>query len=107
MPLTFHPHTGTYLICDFHGCIEPEINKKRPVIIIPRVPARPNLCMVVPTSTTEPDRLQPFHVRLSRNYHPGQPDDIAVWAKCDLITNVSCARLDRFKVGFRQYYAPR
>lgn len=65
------------------------------------------LCMVVPTSTTAPDHPQLFHVRLSRNYHPNEPDDLAVWAKCDLITNVSCARLDRFKVGFRQYHAPR
>jgi uncharacterized protein YifN (PemK superfamily) len=102
--IAFHPHTGTYLMCDFHGCVEPEINKKRPVIVVTRVPYRSQrLCVVVPTSTTEPAHPQPYHVRLSRNYHPNEPDDMAVWAKCDLITNVSYARLDRFKVGFRKY----
>jgi mRNA interferase MazF len=106
--LSFHPHAGTYLMCDFHGCVEPEINKRRPVIVVtPRLLFRDRLCMVVPTSTTEPNRLQPYHVRLSRNYHPKEDDEIAVWAKCDLITNVSCARLDRFKVGHRKYLAPR
>jgi len=63
--------------------------------------------MVVPTSTTEPKHLQPYHVRLSRNYHPNEPDDLPVWAKCDLITNVSLVRLDRFRLPRRRYEAPR
>lgn len=94
-------------MCDFRGNIVPEIIKKRPVIVItPRLPHRNGLCMVVPTSTTPPDHPQPFHVRLSRNYVPGEPEDTPVWAKCDLITNVSMARLDRFKAGHRKYVAP-
>jgi mRNA interferase MazF len=105
--LAFHPHAGTYLMCDFHGCIEPEINKRRPVIVVTRVQFRSGLCMVVPTSTTEPKHLQPYHVRLSRNYHPNESDDLPVWAKCDLITNVSLARLDRFRLPGRRYETPR
>jgi len=107
MPLTFHPHAGTLVMCDFRGSIPPEIIKIRPVIIVtPRLPNRGSLCMIIPTSTTPPDHPQPYHVRLSRNYHPNEADDVPVWAKCDLITNVSCERLDRFKIGFRKYVAP-
>lgn len=105
--ITFHPHAGTVLICNFHGCVMPEINKRRPVIVVtPRLRYRDGLVMVVPTSTTEPKHLQPYHVRLARNPHPNEPEERLVWAKCDLITNVSMARLDRFKVGYRKYYAP-
>ena len=106
--LQFHPHAGTVLICDFRGNIKPEIVKKRPVIVVtPRLPYRSHLCAVVPTSTTPPDHPQPYHVRLSKNYHPNEQDDWPVWAKCDLLANVSLARLDRFKVGLRKYHAPR
>ncbi len=106
--LGFHPHAGTVLFCDFRGNVMPEIVKRRPVIVVtPRLPYRSGLCTVVPTSTTPPDHPQPYHVRLSKNYHPGEPDDLAVWAKCDLLTNVSLARLDRFRVGVRKYYAPQ
>jgi uncharacterized protein YifN (PemK superfamily) len=105
--LAFHPRAGTLLICDFHGMIEPEINKKRPVIVVtPRLPYRDKLAMIVPTSTTAPLHPQPFQVRLSRNYHPNEDGNIAVWAKCDLVCSVSLARLDRFKIAPRQYAAP-
>lgn len=106
--LRFHPHAGTLLMCDFRGCVPPEINKRRPVIVItPRLPNRDGLCMVVPTSTTAPRDQQPYHVPLSRNYVPGGDASVTVWAKCDLITNVSMARLDRFKVGLRRFETPR
>ena len=94
-------------MCDFRGFIEPEINKRRPVIVVtPRLPHRDRLAMVVPTSTTPPKYPQPFQVRLSRNYHPNEDTAVAVWAKCDLITSVSFVRLDRFKISARQYLAP-
>ena len=106
--LEHHPHAGQVLICDFRGNIEPEINKRRPVVVVtPRLPHRSHLCMVVPLSTAAPDYPQPFHVRLSANPHPNEPDDLPVWAKCDLITNVSLKRLDRFRVGQRRYYTPQ
>ena len=94
-------------MCDFRGMIEPEICKKRPVIVVtPRLAFRDKLAMIVPTSTTEPKHPQEFQVRLSKNYHPNEPDDLPVWAKCDLVCSVSFARLDRFKAGMRSYVAP-
>lgn len=106
--LRFHPHAGTILICDFRGMVTPEITKKRPVIVVtPRLAHRDGLAMVVPLSTTAPNHPQPFHVRLTRNYHPNEPVGLPVWAKCDLICSVSFARLDRFEVGKRKFEAPR
>jgi mRNA interferase MazF len=105
--LKFHPHAGTMLMCNFKGMLAPEITKRRPVIVVtPRLAFRDGLAMVVPTSTTPPRHLQPFQVRLSRNYHPGEPDDLPIWAKCDLICSVSFERLDRFHIDNRKYFAP-
>lgn len=106
--LQFHPHAGTLLMCDFRGNVAPEIVKRRPVIVVtPRLPYRSGLCTVVPTSTAAPHHPQPYHVLLSRNYHPNELDDVPVWAKCDLVANVSMARLDRFKVGRRRFFTPK
>ena len=106
--LQFHPHAGTVLMCDFRGMIVPEITKKRPVMVItPRLAHRDKSAMIVPFSTTPPHYPQPFHVRLSRNYHPDEPDDLPVWAKCDLVCSVSFERLDRFALKNRQFIAPR
>lgn len=105
--LQFHPHAGTVLMRDFRGAIEPEITKRRPVVVVtPRLAHRDRLAMIVPTSTTEPIFLQSYHVRLSKNPHPLEPDDLPVWAKCDLVCSVSFARLDRFKIDKRKYVAP-
>jgi uncharacterized protein YifN (PemK superfamily) len=108
MPLTFHPRPGHVLVCDFHGFIEPEIVKKRPVIVVSsRLPHRSGLATVVPISLTAPRYEVPYVVRLSRNYHPSETEDLPCWAKCDLLANVSLARLDRFKIGRRKYLAPK
>lgn len=61
---------------------------------------------VVPLSTTAPKQPLPFVVRLSKNYHPLESDDLPVWAKCDMVTNLSLARLAAFKVGRRKYDYP-
>ena len=106
--IQFHPHAGTLLICDFRGNVPPEIGKRRPVLVVtPRLAHRSELCMVVPISTQAPIQPQPFQVRLSRNYHPNEADDLPVWAKCDLVVSVSLRRLDRFKVGQRKYHTPK
>ena len=84
------------------------ISLQSPVVIVtPRLHYRPNLCMAVPLSMTPPDHPQLFHVKFSKNYHPNEDDDLPVWAKCDLICNVSFRRLDRFKVGPRKYFSPK
>lgn len=105
--LQFHPKAGAVLMCDYRGCIHPEINKRRPVVVItPRLPHRDHLVMVVPLSTTAPNPPQDFHVRLSTNYVPGDDPNLPVWAKCDLISSVSMKRLDRFMIRHRHWHSP-
>jgi len=94
-------------MCDFAGMVEPEINKRRPVVVVTRrLPFRDRLAMVVPLSTSEPSFPQPFQVRLSKNYHPNEAATLPVWAKCDLVCSVSFSRLDRFKIARRKYVSP-
>lgn len=103
MPLSFHPATGTIVICDFStGFVIPEMVKARPVVIIsPRFRTRPNLCTVIPISSSEPTPVEDYHHRLSDGAYP--PAKGPVWAKCDMIATVGLARLDRIKTGFRTY----
>jgi len=107
MPLQFFPRAGQVFICDFTSFTEPEMTKKRPVIVIsPRLPFRSEIVTVVPISTTAPRHALPFVVRLSRNYHPKDDTDRPTWAKCDMVTNLSLQRLSAFKVGRRKYEYP-
>lgn len=108
MPLSFFPHPGHILVCDFSGFIAPEIVKKRPVIVVSsRLPHRLGLATVVPISLTAPRFEVDYVVRLSKNYHPSEADDLPCWAKCDLLANVSLERLDRFKIDRRKFFAPK
>lgn len=61
-----HPKIGTILICDFdQGFKEPEMVKRRPVIVVsPKISTRPGLCTVVALSTTEPRPKMPFHCEI-------------------------------------------
>ncbi len=61
----------------------------------------------MPVSLTAPSKEYPFHVRLSKNYHPQEDDGLACWAKCDLLMNVSIARLNGFKIGRRKWAHPQ
>lgn len=101
MSLKFHPQTGTVLICDFtSGFKVPEMIKKRPVVVVsPRPRRTPQLCIVIPLSTTKPDPIQDYHYRLDPNSLPSELAKKETWAKCDMITTVSLERLDRVKVG--------
>jgi len=106
MAITFHPKAGMVLICDFQGAVAPEITKVRPVVVIsPNHPRRAGLATVVPLSTTRPNPIRAFHHRLSRSPLPGPATE--VWAKCDLVTSVALARLDRVRVGRREYFVGR
>lgn len=100
MPINFHPRAGTVLHCDFDGYVQPEIIKVRPVVVVCTM-KRPGLVMVVPLSTTQPEKVENHHHRLSRNPIPG--DARASWAKCDMVTTVRFARLDRHKTKKRHY----
>ncbi len=104
MALKFHPEPGSFLICDYRGYVKPEMVKRRPVVVIsPRFRRREGLCTVVPLSCTPPDPVMPYHVLLKLD----QPlsarwNATSVWAKCDMVTVASFARLDLIRIGKMQ-----
>jgi mRNA interferase MazF len=100
MPLLYHPKVGEILLCDYDsGFIEPEMVKRRPVVVIsPRLRKRAGLVSVIPLSTTEPDELMDFHIVIELAKPLPKPfQSKTTWAKCDMISTVSLKRLDRFK----------
>jgi uncharacterized protein YifN (PemK superfamily) len=107
MALGFFPRAGQIFMADFSDLKEPEMTKIRPVIVVsPRLPQRSKIVAIVPISLTAPTHNLPFCYRLSKNYHPAEPDDLPCWAKADMLMNVALRRLDAFKVGRRQYTYP-
>lgn len=105
--LLYHPRKGSVVMCDFSGNIVPEIVKKRPVVVItPRLPHRERLATVVPLSTTPPEFLVDYVVKLS-DYYGNDPQKPQQYAKCDLVCSVSFSRLDRIKIGYRKYISPQ
>lgn len=102
MALQYYPNPGEILLCDYNtGFIEPEMTKRRPVVVIsPRLRRRAGLVGVVPLSTTEPDPVEAHHCRLELATPLPHPFDSPVmWAKCDMVATVAHARLDRFRAG--------
>lgn len=109
MALKFQPQVGTVLMCDFAGSVDPEMVKVRPVVILARNRTNKDLVTVVPLSTTKPFALQDCHYELPLNPLPGK-QTTTCWAKCDMISTVSIARLDRVKtrtVKGREYVTPK
>lgn len=102
MSLKFAPYFGMFVECDFKGMIEPEMVKRRPVIVIstPELHGDGNrLATIVPLSTSAPDPVMPYHVFL--NDIPVLPyfDSPTAWVKCDMIYTVSLDRLSLFCRG--------
>jgi mRNA interferase MazF len=107
MALLFHPRAGQVFMCDFSGFKEPEMIKPRPAIVgSPKLPYRSGIVAVVPISLTEPKHNLPFCFRLSKNYHPEEPDGLPCWAKADMVMNLGIYRLSGFKIGRRKYVYP-
>ena len=95
-------------MCSFSGFKVPEMVKVRPVVVVsPRLPRRSEIVAVVPISLTEPMPLMPYQIRLSKNYHPSEADDLPCWAIADLVMNIGIYRLESFKVGRRKWAAPQ
>mgnify|MGYP001074443613 FL=1 len=95
-------------MCNFRGFEPPEMVKVRPVIVTsPRLPNRSNIVAIVPISLTAPLYEHPYVVKLSKNYHPLEDDDLPCWAKCDMVINIGLHRLDGFKVGRRKWETPQ
>ncbi len=104
--LKFHPEPGTILICDYgKEPVEPEMVKRRPVIVIsPKLKRRTGLCAVVPMSTTEPTSIQDYHCTIG--IEPPLPppfDSSEMWVKADLIATVGFHRLVLPRTGRDQY----
>lgn len=72
------------------------------VVISPNLPRRAGLVTVIPLSTTAPLPIEQYHYRLRGNPIPGKEVG-EIWAKCDLVTTVSLARLDRKKIARGQF----
>jgi mRNA interferase MazF len=111
MALKFFPEQGAILICDFKGFNEPEMTKRRPVVVIsPKRKNSPRLCTIVPLSTTDPRPVEKYHVRLQIEPCLPEPYDRSpCWAKCDMIYQVSLDRLSlpsfgKISDGSRMYY---
>lgn len=96
MALSFQPKVGSVLMCNFDGFVEPEMVKKRPVVVVARNRGNSQLVTVVPLSTTAPDVLGSHHHPLPFNPVPVYKGT-QCWAKCDMIATVSIARMDRLK----------
>lgn len=101
MPIKEHPVTGTVLLCDFEaGFKEPEMTKRRPVVVLsPKIAARPNLCTVVSLSTTPPAPILAYHCKIEVPGLPAPWDGRETWVKGDMIYAVGFHRLDFFRLG--------
>lgn len=114
MALQFHPKPGTILMCDFSaGFTEPEMVKKRPVLVIsPKMKKCSGLCTVVAISTVKPEPIEKWHYQLPKASMPHaklfQKNDS--WIKGDMIYRVGFHRLDLIKLdrepgtGKRAYF---
>jgi uncharacterized protein YifN (PemK superfamily) len=103
MGLKFQPKPGMVLICDFRGFEEPEMVKRRPVVVVASNPDTDQLVTVVPLSKSPPQRYRAWHYALTAPLVPlsgGAP----IWAKCDILHTFSTARLDPIRIT-RNYYA--
>ena len=114
MPLKFHPKQGTIVVCNFDkGFKEPEMVKRRPVIVLsPRLRKRDSLCTVIPLSTTAPEKTMDYHYSLNFTKPLPPPWDAEnMWVKGDMLYTVGFHRLElirtkKNKDGTRKYIQP-
>lgn len=83
-------------MCDFgSGFREPEMVKKRPVVVVSPKRRNSTTCIVVPLSTVEPLVIEPFHHRMDPASLPRSLRMEPTWVKGDMLTHVALDRLDR------------
>jgi uncharacterized protein YifN (PemK superfamily) len=112
MAIQEHPMIGSILLCDFtQGFSEPEMVKRRPVIVLShKIALRPRLCTVVALSDTPPNSKMAYHMQI--DIAPPLPPSFksnGLWVKGDMIYSVGFHRLDFIRVtkndaGKRIYY---
>ncbi len=92
MAIKYPPDVGAILLCDFRNTIEPEMCKKRPVVVLASV--APYLCIVAPFSTSDPEEQMPWHCLVNTPKPLPEPYDSKVhWVKGDMVSTVSFERL--------------
>lgn len=96
MAVTNHPVVGSIVRVDLNeGFRVPEMRKRRPAVVLsPELPDRPQLCTIVPLSTTPPRTAHPFHLEIELN--PPLPFPYSspkMWVKADIILTVAFHRL--------------
>lgn len=102
MALLHHPQAGTILRVDLNeGFRVPEMRKRRPAIVIsPPLDGRPQLCTIVPLSTTEPHPMQDYNCVLDLD--PPLPfpyNGARMWVKADMVMCVAFHRLKLLHSG--------
>lgn len=101
MAINFMPHCGAILICKFDGLNEPEMTKRRPVVVVsPKSKDRWGLCTVVPLSTTAPRPVKECHYKLTTA--PPLPEPYNSdwhWVKGDMLYTMSFERLSMPLIG--------
>ena len=100
--IKYPPKPGVFLLCDFKGFIEPEMTKKRPVIVIstPTLHGEGNrLATIVPLSTTAPNPIREYHFQIKDMPLIPYYDSPIAWVKCDMVYTVSFDRLSLFYRG--------
>ena len=87
--------------------------KVRPVIVIsPSFSERKNLVTIIPLSTTPPNKVMPYHYKISLPGTLPHPLEKECWVKGDMISTVSLSRLDLYRFprgpnGKRVYYTEK
>lgn len=85
------PKIRNVYYCGFsESALPPEFSKRRPVIVVSYKNALNGPVLVVPLTTKQQPRTTWVH-KLERNPTPGETCD--VWAVCNHLYTVSCARL--------------
>lgn len=115
MAIKYDVPPRTLLLCDYSkgGFREPEMVKRRPVIVIsPRLRHRTGLMTVVPLSTTIPANPSPHHCQVNLPHPLSGFQQLECWVKADMIATVAFERLDMFRTardqtGKRKYLTPR
>jgi mRNA interferase MazF len=104
-----HPTPGTIIRVDLtEGFRTPEMGKRRPAIVLsPPLRGRSQLCAIVPLSTSEPRKFEPWHYRLELDPPlPSPYDKPVMWAKCDMVQTVAFHRLRLLYAG-KDWYGER
>lgn len=105
MSIQYHPDLGEALWCEYDGLAPEMIKRRLAIVLTPKACQRLRITTVVPISTTPPDIVRPWHVRLGRDPLPNAKPG-TVWVKCDMISVVSFARLSGYHTrwnGRREY----